>query len=95
MNAWAAAALTLLVLVVPACVWLAAHGSTVRRLAGVFLLSTVTGALFLVLPEAYGRPAYQDLALMLAVMAPTGTLVFTRFVAGRSHDAGTTDHGSG
>ncbi|MFB6617561.1 monovalent cation/H+ antiporter complex subunit F [Streptomyces sp. NPDC056367] len=36
--------------------------------------------------SAYDRSAYQDLALVLAVLAPAGTLVFTRFVAGRPHD---------
>ncbi|MFE0510690.1 monovalent cation/H+ antiporter complex subunit F [Streptomyces sp. NPDC058964] len=88
MNTWAAAALTLLALVAPACLWVVARGSTVHRLAGVSLLSTVTGAVFLVLPEVYDRSSYQDLALMLAVMAPTGTLVFTRFVGGQTRDAG-------
>ncbi|MFI6847749.1 monovalent cation/H+ antiporter complex subunit F [Kitasatospora sp. NBC_00085] len=86
MNAWAAAALVLLVGVVPACLWVVARGTAVRRLAGASLLSTVVGAVFLLLPEAYDRSSYQDLALMLAVLAPAGTLVFTRFVAGRQHD---------
>lgn len=85
MNAWAAAALVLLVGVVPACLWVVARGTAVR-LAGASLLSTVVGAVFLLLPEAYDRSSYQDLALMLAVLAPAGTLVFTRFVAGRQHD---------
>ncbi|MFB9579153.1 monovalent cation/H+ antiporter complex subunit F [Streptomyces yanii] len=66
-----------------------------RRLAGASLLSTVVGAVFLLLPQAYDRSSYQDLALMLAVLAPAGTLVFTRFVAGQRHgtrpDADRTD----
>ncbi|MFG2819616.1 MrpF/PhaF family protein [Kitasatospora sp. NPDC048365] len=86
MNAWAVAALVVLAVPFPACLWIAARGSTVRRLAGVSLLSTCTGAFFLLLPPAYERSSYQDLALVLAVLAPAGTLVFTRFVAGRAHD---------
>lgn len=85
MNAWTAAALVLLAGAVPPCLWGAARGSPVRRLAAVSLLSTVMGGVFLVLPQGYGRSSYQDLALMLAVLAPAGTLVFTRFVAGREH----------
>lgn len=82
MNAWTWAAVVLLAGAAPVCLWAAARGSAVHRLAGLSLLSTVTGAVFLVLPQGYSRPAYQDLALVLAVLSPAGTLVFTRFVAG-------------
>ncbi|MGW7442009.1 monovalent cation/H+ antiporter complex subunit F [Kitasatospora sp. NPDC054795] len=86
MNAWAVAALVLLAAPVPACLWVVARGTAVRRLAGASLLSTIVGAVFLLLPQAYDRSSYQDLALMLAILAPAGTLVFTRFVAGRQHE---------
>ncbi|MGX1547328.1 monovalent cation/H+ antiporter complex subunit F [Streptomyces adustus] len=86
MNAWTAAALVLLAVAAPACLWVAARGAAMRRLVGASLLSTVVGAVFLLLPQAYDRSSYQDLALTLAVLAPAGTLVFTRFVAGRQHD---------
>ncbi|MFD4656852.1 monovalent cation/H+ antiporter complex subunit F [Kitasatospora sp. NPDC058444] len=92
MNAWTAAALVLLAIPAPTCLWVAARGSAVRRLIGASMLSTVAGAVFLLLPMAYDRSSYQDLALMLAVLAPAGTLVFARFVAGRPHDA--RPHGS-
>lgn len=98
MNAWTAAALVLLAGAGPLCLWGAARGSEVRRLASVSLLSTVVGAVFLALPQGYGRSSYQDLALVLAVLAPAGTLVFTRFVAGRPHDLaadGGSDAGNG
>ncbi|MEU9303566.1 MrpF/PhaF family protein [Streptomyces sp. NPDC048269] len=88
MNAWSAAALVLLVAAFPACMWASARGSAVHRLAGVCLAGTVTGALFLVLPEAYDRSSYQDLALVLAVLSPAGVLVFTRFVGGRPRSEG-------
>lgn len=87
MNAWILAALVLLAGAGPACLWGAASGSAVRRLVALSLLSTVVGAVFLVLPQGYGRPAYQDLALVLAVLSPTGTLVFARFVVAEGSDA--------
>ncbi|MEE6270361.1 monovalent cation/H+ antiporter complex subunit F [Streptomyces diastatochromogenes] len=86
MNAWTAAALILLTVPTPGCLWVAARGSAVRRLIGASLLSGVVGAVFLLLPQVYGRSSYQDLALMLAVLAPAGTLVFTRFVSGQRHE---------
>jgi multisubunit Na+/H+ antiporter MnhF subunit len=85
-NAWTAAALILLAAPAPACLWVAARGTAVRRLIGASLFSTVVGAVFLLLPQAYDRSSYQDLALMLAVLAPAGALVFTRFVAGHQRD---------
>ncbi|MEU9044268.1 MULTISPECIES: MrpF/PhaF family protein [unclassified Kitasatospora] len=88
MNAWAAAALVLLVAAVPVCLWVAARGSAVHRLAGMCLLSTVVGGVFLLLPQAYRRSSYQDLALVLAVLSPAGTLVFTRFVTGQDRAPG-------
>ncbi|WP_052498932.1 MrpF/PhaF family protein [Streptomyces vietnamensis] len=90
MNAWAVAALVLLAVPAPACLWVAARGSAVHRLVGASLLSSVTGAVFLLLPQAYDRSSYQDLALVLGVLAPAGALVFTRFVSGRHHET----HGS-
>ncbi|MFE7597828.1 monovalent cation/H+ antiporter complex subunit F [Streptomyces sp. NPDC057494] len=86
MNAWAAAALVLLAVPAPACLWVAARGSAVHRLVGASLLSSVAGAVFLLLPPAYERSSYQDLALVLGVLSPAGTLVFTRFVSGGHHE---------
>ncbi|MEU6005316.1 monovalent cation/H+ antiporter complex subunit F [Streptomyces sp. NPDC047453] len=94
MNAWTAAALVLLAVPMPAYLWVVARGTAVRRLAGAASLPAAVGAVFLLLPQGYGRPAYQDLALMLAVLAPAGTLVFTRFVAGRRHETHPTHHSS-
>ncbi|MCX5195435.1 monovalent cation/H+ antiporter complex subunit F [Streptomyces sp. NBC_00249] len=82
MNAWSAAALVLLAVGFPAALWGAALGSPVHRLAGLCLAGTVTGAVLLVLPMAFARSSYQDLALVLAVLSPAGVLVFTRFVGG-------------
>ncbi|MGW8782357.1 monovalent cation/H+ antiporter complex subunit F [Streptomyces sp. NPDC055796] len=75
-QAWSAAALVLL-------------AGAVERFAG--LAGTVTGAILLLLPTAYSRPSYQDLALVFAVLPSAGVLVFTRFadpVAGSGPPAG-------
>jgi multisubunit Na+/H+ antiporter MnhF subunit len=85
-NAWTAAPLVLLAADLPAGLWAVCRGSTVQRLIGVSLLSTAAGAVFLLLPRAHDRPSTQDLALILGVLAPAGTLVLTRLVGGRSHD---------
>ncbi|MEV6734649.1 MULTISPECIES: monovalent cation/H+ antiporter complex subunit F [unclassified Streptomyces] len=87
--AWSEAALVLLAAAWPACLWAAARGSAVRRLAGVCMAGTVTGAVLLLLPMAYGRSSYQDAALVFAVLCPAGVLVFTRFAgAGPGAEAG-------
>ncbi|MFC9292581.1 monovalent cation/H+ antiporter complex subunit F [Streptomyces sp. NPDC057011] len=82
-GTWSAAALVLLGGAWPACLWAAARGSAVRRLAGLCLAGTVTGAVLLLLPMAFDRSSYQDLALVFAVLSPAGVLVFTRFAGAR------------
>ncbi|MER6012576.1 MrpF/PhaF family protein [Streptomyces bluensis] len=42
---------------------------------------------FLLTAQGYARSSYTDLALVLAVIGPAGTLVFARFLGGRSIDA--------
>ncbi len=91
MNAWTSAALVLLAVAAPLCLLGAVRGSEMRRLTAVSLLSPVVGAVFLLLPQGYQRSAYQDLALVLAVLAPAGTLVFTRFLAGQPRETGDGD----
>ncbi|MFB7983420.1 monovalent cation/H+ antiporter complex subunit F [Streptomyces vinaceus] len=83
-QAWSAAALVLLAAAWPAGLWAAARGGVVRRLAGLCLAGTVTGTILLLLPMAYGRPSYQDAALVFAVLSPAGVLVFTRFAGAGS-----------
>ncbi|KJY46617.1 hypothetical protein VR46_08010, partial [Streptomyces sp. NRRL S-444] len=53
--AWSAASLVLLAAAWPACLWAAARGGAVRRLAGLCMAGTVTGAVLLLLPMAYDR----------------------------------------
>ncbi|GHE72150.1 monovalent cation/H+ antiporter complex subunit F [Streptomyces vinaceus] len=90
-HAWSAAALVLLATAWPVGLWAASRGGVVRRLAGLCLAGTVTGAVLLLLPMAYDRPSYQDVALVFAVLSPAGVLVFTRFAgagAGPSREDG-------
>ncbi|MFJ9847379.1 monovalent cation/H+ antiporter complex subunit F [Kitasatospora sp. NPDC101155] len=43
----------------------------------------MTSVVLLLLAQGFSRTSYTDLALDLAVLAPAGTLVFTRLLAGR------------
>lgn len=79
----AAAALVLLVLAFPPCLWLTARGEPVSRLVGLELLSLVATVVLLLLARAASRPPYVDVALVMAVVSLGGSLVFARFL-GRS-----------
>jgi multisubunit Na+/H+ antiporter MnhF subunit len=82
MNAWLLAAAVLLVLGVGPCTWIASRSATaVRKLIAVNLSGTLACSLLLLLAEGYGRTSYVDLALVAALLAPIGTLVFTRLLA--------------
>ncbi|MFI2612663.1 monovalent cation/H+ antiporter complex subunit F [Kitasatospora sp. NPDC018619] len=82
MNAWLLAAAVLAVGALAPCLLLGLSGRTQRRLAGLNLAAVATSVVLLLLAQGFGRPSYTDLALDLAVLAPAGTLVFTRFLAG-------------
>ncbi|WP_052432908.1 monovalent cation/H+ antiporter complex subunit F [Streptacidiphilus carbonis] len=82
MNAWLVAAAVLIPGGLAPCVWAACRGPAVRRLVGANLASVLTCVLFLLLAQGFGRSSsYTDLALVLAVLGPVGTLVFTRLLA--------------
>ncbi|MFC1415856.1 monovalent cation/H+ antiporter complex subunit F [Streptacidiphilus cavernicola] len=82
MNAWLVAAAVLLAGGLGPGVWVACRGPVVHRLAGATLASVLTCVLFLLLAQGFGRSSsYTDLALVLAVLGPVGTLVFTRLLA--------------
>ncbi|MCQ4084102.1 monovalent cation/H+ antiporter complex subunit F [Streptomyces sp. RB6PN25] len=91
MNAWLLATAVLLTLGLPPCLWAASRGPAHERLAGLNLATTVATVLFLVTAQGFGRSSYADLALVLAVLGPAGTLVFARFLGGRSMDAADTE----
>ncbi|MEV6976882.1 monovalent cation/H+ antiporter complex subunit F [Kitasatospora sp. NPDC093806] len=83
MNAWLVAAAVLTVGGFGPCLLLGLRGAPEQRLAGLNLAGTVTSAVLLLLAQGFGRSSYTDLALDLAVLAPAGTLVFTRLLAGQ------------
>lgn len=88
MNGWLIAAGVLMSAGLGPCAWLALHGAAHARLAGVNLATTLVAVVFLLLAQGFGRPSYTDLAMVLAVLGPVGTLVFTRFLAGEPHEGG-------
>jgi multisubunit Na+/H+ antiporter MnhF subunit len=79
-NAWLWAASVLIVLGLAPCAWSVFRGPAPHRLAGASLASVLTTVLFLLLAQGFGRTSYTDLALVLAVLGPAGTLVFTRLL---------------
>lgn len=82
MNAWLLSACVLLTTGMAPCVWRACRGEPVQRLTGIALGGTVATAVFLLTARGLDRTSYVDLALALAVLSPTGTLVFCRCLAG-------------
>ncbi|MFE3874548.1 monovalent cation/H+ antiporter complex subunit F [Kitasatospora sp. NPDC059146] len=86
MNAWLLAAALLAAAGFGPCLLVGLRGEPHERLAGLNLAAAVCSTVLLLLAQGYGRPSYTDLALDLAVLAPAGTLVFTRLLAGS--DAG-------
>jgi multisubunit Na+/H+ antiporter MnhF subunit len=81
-NAWLIAALVLTVGGLLPCLVRTLYGPPEYRLPGVALAATVTAVVFLLLAQGLTRSSYGDLALVLAVLSPAGTLVFTRLLAG-------------
>ncbi|MQS16869.1 hypothetical protein F7Q99_32955 [Streptomyces kaniharaensis] len=85
MNAWLLAAAVLAVGGLGPCLLRGLRGEPQERLAGLNLAATVASTVLLLLAQGFSRTSYTDLALDLAVLAPAGTLVFTRFLAGKEH----------
>lgn len=59
------------------------RGEPLDQLAGLEALSAVTTGTLLLLAAAFNRPAYVDVALVVALLGFAGSLVFARFF-GRS-----------
>jgi multisubunit Na+/H+ antiporter MnhF subunit len=90
-NAWLLVALLLMVAGLVPCLAVAGRGEPLQRLVGANLLSAVLVAILLLLAQGLGRSAYVDVGLVLAVLAPAGTLVFTRLLSPDSGTRGTDD----
>ncbi|MFF8772591.1 monovalent cation/H+ antiporter complex subunit F [Kitasatospora sp. NPDC015120] len=83
MNAWLPAAAVLALGGLGPCLPTGLRGTPEQRVAALNLAGTITSAVLLLLAQGFARTSYTDVALDLAVLAPAGTLVFTRLLAGR------------
>ena len=81
MNAWTVAATAVFAGGVGATVWGVATGPLRRRVVAQNLSTTLACPGLLLLSQGYDRPSYVDLALILALLGPVGTLVFARLLA--------------
>jgi multisubunit Na+/H+ antiporter MnhF subunit len=60
--------------------WRIAYGDTKDRLVGQNLTSLLGSLSLLLAAQGFGRPSYVDVALVLCVLGPTGTLIYARFL---------------
>lgn len=74
------AALALLVAGVVPCLLATVRGGPVDRLTGLILAGPVVTLVLLLLAAGYGRPAYLDVAFVVALLSFAGSLVFARFL---------------
>lgn len=82
MNGWILAATVELGGGGAAALWGVTTGPPARRVIAQNLTTSVVCPALLLLAQGYGRPAYVDLALLLALLGPVGTLVFARSLSG-------------
>ncbi|WP_331447041.1 monovalent cation/H+ antiporter complex subunit F [Streptomyces xanthochromogenes] len=81
MNGWLVAATVLLAVGFGPVVWGVATGPLERRVVAQNFGTSVVCLVLLLLSQGYARPSYVDLALVLAVLGPAGTLVYARLFA--------------
>ena len=79
MNEWQIAAAVLIAALVP-CGWLCLRRSFADGLVALQLAGILASLTVLLLAEAEGREPFADLALVLAVLSFSGTLLFARFL---------------
>jgi multicomponent Na+:H+ antiporter subunit F len=79
MNGWQLAAAALTAAMLP-CGWICLRRSFADGLVAIQLAATVAALALLTLAEAEARQPFANLALVLAVLAFAGTLVFLRFL---------------
>jgi multisubunit Na+/H+ antiporter MnhF subunit len=65
-----------------AALWGVTTGAPGRRVVAQNMTTSALCPALLLLSQGYGRPAYVDLALLLALLGPIGTLVFARLLSG-------------
>lgn len=81
LNGWILAATVLLGAGLTAVLWGVTSGPLTRRMTAQNLTTSVACPSLLLLAQGYGRTSYVDLALLLALLGPVGTLVFARLLA--------------
>ena len=79
MNAWLIAATVLLLGLIP-CGVVMLRGSAVEALVGLQMAGVLETVVLLLLAEGFDQPAFFDLALVLALLALAGGLVFARML---------------
>jgi multisubunit Na+/H+ antiporter MnhF subunit len=79
MNAWLIAAAALLLGLVP-CLIVMLRGSIVEALVGLQMAGVLETVVLLLLAEGFHRAPFFDLALVLALLALAGGLVFARML---------------
>ncbi|TDC76391.1 monovalent cation/H+ antiporter complex subunit F [Actinomadura sp. 7K507] len=57
------------------------RGRPAGRLAGLIVTGPLVALVLVLLAAAYGRPAYLDVALVVALLSFAGSLVFARFLS--------------
>ena len=87
MNGWLLAATVELGGAGAAALWGTATGPLPRRVMAQNLATSAVCPALLLLAQGYGRPSYVDLALLMALLGPVGTLVFARLLADELRDA--------
>lgn len=78
-DAWLLVALVPLLALAPV-LWRVSRGAPEDRLVAQNLSSLLGGLALLPAAQGFGRPAYVDVALVLSVLGPTGTLIYARFL---------------
>ncbi|MFF0459608.1 MrpF/PhaF family protein [Streptomyces mexicanus] len=81
MNGWIAAATVVLAGGLGTTLWGVSTGGLGRRVIAQNLSTALVCPGLLLLAQGYGRTSYVDLALLLALLGPVGTLVFARLLA--------------
>ena len=79
-SLWSIVALALLVVGVVPGIVLSCRGSGVQRLIGLQLVSGCSVMILMALSAAVAQSSYLIVPLVLAVLASTGTLVYTRLL---------------